>query len=180
MEATASALSPPGSKEKEFNILDICMAPGVFTAAALKHHSHAKCFGNTLPIKQGSHAVLLPPGKTERIMELDVTMLQELAGGKPIAKTHPDYAKFDSRMPFKHYPIYLIFCDGVVLQTHKRPEHRQEIRIEVTKLVTSQLILAKKRIREGGTIITLLHKLNSYNTANILYTFSGFSSLLHI
>jgi len=73
------------------------MAPGGFTAAVLKHHPRAICYGLTLSPKKGGHIVLLPAGKAKRIMELDITMLKEL-NHKTIPKSHPEYANFVSSM----------------------------------------------------------------------------------
>lgn len=99
MEASVGALSPPGSKGETFEVLDICMAPGGFTEAVLRRHAGARCYGVTLPSSAGGHAVvgwLEKDRRVERIYKLDVTLLRELAGGKPILKQHPDYNKFSS------------------------------------------------------------------------------------
>ena len=55
----------PQQQDKELMCLDICMAPGGYTAAVLKHHKSAKCFGITLPAKDGGH-----PGKPRLLWPL--------------------------------------------------------------------------------------------------------------
>jgi hypothetical protein len=79
--------------------------------------------------------------------------------------------------PFKYDPGHLVFCDGIVLRTHKRGYHRQDKGTEVTRLISAQLILALTRIKTGGTLVMLLHKLDTWQTANLLYTFSKFSNI---
>ncbi|EHL00694.1 hypothetical protein M7I_3324 [Glarea lozoyensis 74030] len=54
MHMVTGALEPR-QQEEQLKCLDICMAPGGYTAAVLERHPNAKCFGITLPTKQGGH-----------------------------------------------------------------------------------------------------------------------------
>lgn len=45
------------------------------------------------------------------------------------------------------------------------------------RLTTSQLILAMTRVANGGTIVILQHKLDSWTPARIIYAFSKFSNV---
>jgi hypothetical protein len=78
-------------------------------------------------------------------------------------------------MPFINQRFDLVICDGQVLRTHKRPEYLE--RTEANRLTSSQLILALQRIRHGGTLIILLHKIESLDTMELLYLFSQFSDI---
>ncbi len=52
--------------------------------------------------------------------------------------------------PFLGQTFDLVFCDGQVLRTHSRGEHREHG--EPFRLRVSQLILALQRIDAGGTL----------------------------
>ena len=94
---------------------------------------------------------------------------------QPIPETHPDRKNFIPVRPFRSHRFDLIFCDGKVLRTQPRPIYREGR--EVTRLAMSQLILALQRIQEGGTVIMLLHKIDSWHALEILYPFSKFASI---
>lgn len=94
---------------------------------------------------------------------------------KPIPAKYPEKGKLLTIRPFKYHSFDLVFCDGMVLRTQQRESHREGT--EVTRLATSQLILAMQRIKAGGTMIMLLHKIDSYGAAHILHTFSKFAKV---
>ncbi|KAH8665751.1 hypothetical protein BGZ60DRAFT_378592 [Tricladium varicosporioides] len=54
--------SPRPTRNTEFKSLDICMAPGGYTAAVLKYHPNAKAYGITLPVDQGGHPLHIEKG----------------------------------------------------------------------------------------------------------------------
>ena len=151
------------------------MAPGGYTAAVLKHHPYAKCFGITLPAKQGGHPLRILTNVLAGLKQVDVTMLANEYMSGPVPKTHPAYSEFIHVRPFHCYKFDLVFCDGMVLRTQERACYREQV--EVTRLACSQMILALQRIATGGTIIMLLHKIDSFGAAFILYTFSKFAEV---
>jgi 23S rRNA U2552 (ribose-2'-O)-methylase RlmE/FtsJ len=166
----------PHQQGPELKCLDICMAPGGYTAAVLKRHPNAKCFGITLPTKQGGHPLHIPTNVLAGLKEVDVTMLaNEFMNNLMIPKTHPAHAEFIYIRPFRYYKFDLVFCDGMVLRTQPRGSYRE--RVEVTRLACSQMMLALQRVAVGGTIVMLLHKIDSFPTALILYTFSKFAEV---
>jgi len=172
MHRATGALSAHG---REIKVLDICMAPGGYTAAVLKLHPNAKAFAITLPKEQGGHPLHISKERLAGLQLLDVTMLAAEYTNQPIPQKHPEREKFLAVRPFKFHSFDLVFCDGMVLRTQKRESHREST--EVTRLACSQLILAMQRIKAGGTLIMLLHKIDSFGAANILYTFSKFANV---
>jgi hypothetical protein len=109
---------------------------------------------------------------------MDVTMLvSEFTKGinRTIPKIHPDYEKFNTSRPFFAHKMDIVLCDGMILRTHARATYRQHN--EAIRLSTSQLILGMQRIIQGGTLIMLLHKIDSWAAASILYAFSQFAKM---
>ncbi|KAJ5287899.1 hypothetical protein N7478_003585 [Penicillium angulare] len=71
-------LIPPVSQRTDFEVLDLCMAPGAFSATILKHNSLAKVCGISLAGSEGGNAVLLPEWQANTrlgIEFMDITML---------------------------------------------------------------------------------------------------------
>jgi 23S rRNA U2552 (ribose-2'-O)-methylase RlmE/FtsJ len=174
MNSLTGALEPR-QQESQLKCLDICMAPGGYTAAVLKHHPNAKCFGITLPTKQGGHPLHIPTNVLAGLKQVDVTMLANEYMDGAVPRTHPAYSEFIHVRPFNHYKFDLIFCDGMVLRTQERASYREPV--EVTRLASSQIILALQRIAPGGTIVMLLHKIDSFAAVFVLYTFSRFAEV---
>lgn len=168
-------LSPQSLRDTEFKSLDICMAPGGYTAAVLKYHPNAKAYGITLRVDQGGHPLHIEKGLLAGLQLLDVTMLAAEFTDKILPTNHPARADFLTVRPFKFHSFDLVFCDGMVLRTQERPTYREAN--EVTRLACAQMILALQRIKEGGTIIMLLHKIDAWGAASILYTFSKFAAV---
>jgi 23S rRNA U2552 (ribose-2'-O)-methylase RlmE/FtsJ len=174
MQERTHALSPPADYSGDINILDICMAPGGYTTSALKYSPGATTFGISLPRSHGGHKVLSPFSRST-MRFLDVTMLAKEFGVDTPPFTHPHRSSFLDGRPFFGQIFQLIFCDGQVLRTHQRPEYREHQ--EARRLTLSQLILAMQRIQAGGTLIVLLHKIEIWDTAELLYLFNRFSSI---
>ncbi|RKF77597.1 putative s-adenosyl-l-methionine-dependent methyltransferase [Golovinomyces cichoracearum] len=156
-------------------ILDICMAPGGFTAAALNICRNARCYGLTLPKKLGGHELILEKSKLCGLHQLDITMMIKEYSDSPIPHNHPQIREFTTIRLFNSYKFDLIFCDGKVLRTHQRPTWRENN--EGTRLMLSQLILSMQRIRNGGTIVVLLHKIDCWDSILTIRDFSDFSDI---
>ncbi|OBT82337.1 hypothetical protein VE02_08804 [Pseudogymnoascus sp. 03VT05] len=174
MQSCTRCLSLQSNPEGNKDILDICMAPGGYTASALKYNPNATAFGISLPLKQGGHKVLVPRSSSTMLF-LDVTMLAKEYGVEMIPLAHPDRTSFRDERPFWGQTFQLIFCDGQVLRTHERPKYREDH--EARRLTVSQLILALQRVRPGGTIVVLLHKIEAWDSLETIYRFSNFSSV---
>lgn len=173
-----SALPSSSTLDRPSNILDLCMAPGGFTASVLKRARDAKVCGISLPVSQGGHMIMVPDWQKDRRIQvhfLDITMLAAEMDMISIPAKHPDAANFLFDRPFCGETFDLVFCDGQVLRTHTRPEYREGR--EASRLLTSQLVLALQRVKKNGKVVILLHKLDAWDTVLLLYTFSKFSSL---
>ncbi|OBT93143.1 hypothetical protein VE01_09223 [Pseudogymnoascus verrucosus] len=99
-------------------------------------------------------------------------------GVDEVPGTHPGHDSFSLERPFINQRFDFVICDGQVLRTHKRPKYRE--RTEASRLTSSQLILALQRIRHGGTLVILLHKIEALDTMELLYLFSQFSDIENV
>jgi 23S rRNA U2552 (ribose-2'-O)-methylase RlmE/FtsJ len=174
MQASTNALTVTSEDGEVVKVLDLCMAPGGYTASALKYNPEAMACGVTLPRGKGGHELLLKSPRSS-VRFLDITMLASEFGVEKVPPTHPEHSSFLNERPYLGQTFHLVFCDGQVLRTHRRAEHREQY--EALRLTTSQLILALQRIRPGGTLVMLLHKIESWHTAELLYRLSQFSSV---
>lgn len=153
--------------------LDMGMAPGGFSATILQHYPSTKVRAITLPHADGGHAVQLRHNN----LNLELKDINTMAGDLGILaipasrsayfntkKTIPDSEKYD-----------VIVCGGQVTRNQEREEWRE--RREARRLELAQLIIAMEHIKPHGTIILVLHKPESFFTAETLFTFSSFSNL---
>jgi hypothetical protein len=126
-----SALTISSNGNSRPAILDLCMAPGGFSSAALHLNQSAYLRGVSLPPSQGGHDMLLKehwsttdPDAGIYISFRDITLLADEMGtpASSIPVSHPDAASFSSDRPFLNHKFDLVFCDGQVLRTHERLE----------------------------------------------------------
>lgn len=168
-----SCLSAGDSFEK---VLDLCMAPGGFSNAIQRRHNAAQISGLSLPLSLGGHPLLLERSNPAlRVRFADITMLSSEMGVSAIPPDHPDVANFSQDRPYIGESFDLVICDGQVLRTHPRQPYRTEL--EACRLTMSQLVLALQRIKIGGTLVMLLHKLDYWDSVQLLYMFSRFSDM---
>lgn len=163
-------------------ILDLCMAPGGFSMAALRHNPNATLHGISLPQSQGGHPLLIPDWENNPKITVDfrdITMLAVEMGLaadlSDIPASHPDRSAFSPDRPFQGMEFDLVLADGQVLRTHPRLSYRDKC--EELRLLTSQLVLALQRVRHGGTIVVLLHRIDSWRSVRLMHTFAAFSNI---
>ena len=163
-------------------ILDLCMAPGGYSASALKFNPWASVSGATLPENLGGHKLFVRDGfrgATVRVWQGDLTSLVGDMGidNGDISEEHPDFGKFQKDEVWAGEQFDLVFCDGQVLRNHSQDmaEHRQ--RCEARRLICSQLLIALRHVRVGGSMVILLHKIDSWNTVLTLRAFDRFASI---
>jgi 23S rRNA U2552 (ribose-2'-O)-methylase RlmE/FtsJ len=157
------------------NILDMCMAPGGFLRTALSKNAGSRALAFSLPVKDGGHKSLLPRGLNVEQRFLDVTMLAADMGKEETDNNHPDAENFLPRQFKSHQLFDMVICDGQVLRTHARAPYREAR--EARRLIVTQLALGLQHLRPGGTMIILLHKMEAWDTANLIRKFWKFSSV---
>ncbi|OAR01487.1 hypothetical protein LLEC1_03095 [Akanthomyces lecanii] len=165
------------TRGKAPKILDMCMAPGGFLSTALSKSPGSTAVAFTLPPSDGGHDILLSKRLDRRVQTryADITMFAKDMGVDTIPTSHPDAANFLPRQLEPSRAFDLAICDGQVLRTHKRPEYREAR--EARRLSMTQFAMGLKHLRAGGTMVILLHKLDSYETASLVQTFGEFSSV---
>ncbi len=157
------------------SILDWCMAPGGFVSAVMEHNRRSKCRAFSLPRENGGHKVLLSPKAQVAVNYLDINLLAADMGVDDIPLAHPEAQSFLPRQVDSGDLFDLVICDGQVLRTHERPEHRE--RLESARLVLVQLALGLEHARPGGKMLILLHKIETWDCLQLLYVFNKFSSI---
>ena len=93
-------------------VLDLCMAPGGYTASVLKYSPHAVVCAFTLDREMGGHEKLLRKDTPVDIKFGDITMLHREFGVEDIPHDHCEVSKFDSRRLWNGKKYNLVFCDG--------------------------------------------------------------------
>jgi 23S rRNA U2552 (ribose-2'-O)-methylase RlmE/FtsJ len=159
------------------SILDLCAAPGGFIATALRYNSDTTVYGISLPKELGGHPLLVPHGKADprvTVAFLDITMLGSEFGLDSCPYISPTLSP---HRPYHGQFFDLVFCDGQVLRTHAQYRDEKRERLEARRLTCSQMILALQRIRKAGTLIMLLHKVESWHTLQTLRAFSSFPTI---
>ncbi|KAF2727775.1 hypothetical protein EJ04DRAFT_450687, partial [Polyplosphaeria fusca] len=158
--------------------LDLCMAPGGFVAYFRERFPDGRVDAITLPVEEGGHQVVLPFGSRNdhvHVTFADVTMFAAEMGVQIIPREHPEERKLLAQWPYSHQSYDLVICDGQALRTQNLAEYRKTC--EQSRLFNAQLVLALKKVRPGGTIIALLHKLHKLRTFSLLRVFSKFSDI---
>lgn len=176
LQQNNQALTPRLMRAEPLQVLDICMAPGGYTASVLDITPGAKVCGLSLPEGLGGHKLHLEPGLAE-VEYLDVTMLIAEYSDSPVPPTYPHPELFSLKRPFLDSKFDLVFCDGQVLRPHERYREKYREPHETLRLKASQLILALQRIYNGGTLVALLHEVDEWCTVELLHQLSTFSDV---
>ncbi|KAL8711490.1 MAG: hypothetical protein Q9220_004148 [cf. Caloplaca sp. 1 TL-2023] len=160
--------------------LNLCMAPGAYTAIILEQHPNALINGITLPSKAGGHKMMISYGQDDPRVDvrfMDITMLLGEFSGKAvkIPPGHPDATNLIESSPFTGQMYDLVLCDGQTLRTHKKAGYREAR--EPRRLLATQLVFGMTRMNPGGTFIILLHKADAYDTLQLLRDFCSFASV---
>ena len=178
MQEIMGAMSLPNLGQ----ILDLCMAPGGYSASALKFNPQASVSGATLPENLGGHKLFVRDGfmgAPVRIWQGDLTSLVGDMGidDGDIPEERPDFGKFQKDEVWVGEQFDLVFCDGQVLRNHSQEmaEHRQ--RCEARRLTCGQLLIALRHVRVGGSMVVLLHKIDRWDTVLTLRAFDQFASI---
>ncbi|KAF2718802.1 hypothetical protein K431DRAFT_340411 [Polychaeton citri CBS 116435] len=175
LHRSTNAFKLPESGNSTKLILDLCMAPGAFLDTAMKANPGSRALGFSLPASDGGYHVRIPNNPNMTLKLIDITMLAADMGITEISAGHPDASEF-LQQEFSRDDLFdLVLCDGQVLRTHLRSPYRESR--EATRLMVVQLALGLEHINPGGTMVALLHRVESVKTASLLHTFSKFSSV---
>lgn len=157
------------------SVLDMGMAPGGFSKAIIDKYPKASVKAITLPNTDGGHAVQLDD--TNLKLELrDINTLAGDLGLSSIPETHPGAETLTSERSLGEEESYdIVICGCQVTRTQQREQWR-EYR-EPRRLQLAQLVIAMEHLKDNGTLIAVLHKPESFDTAEILRLFSGFSNI---
>ena len=167
---------------RDAQVFDIFMAPSGYSASKLRYSPHARVSGLTLPVGQGGHGLLIPYGPMDSRVSLrfaDITILATKIGVTTIGILEDDL----DRAKFSIEPIWagklydLVICDGQVLRTHAMHIATYRERREAGRLTYSQLLFAIQRIKPGGTLIILLHKVEMWKTIKLLNKFDQIAQI---
>ncbi|KAJ5210978.1 hypothetical protein N7491_010793 [Penicillium cf. griseofulvum] len=157
------------------SMLDLCMAPGGFTATAATELPRPLIDAVTLPVKIGGYEVMAK-NICQNIIYADITMYPtEMACQEDIPTAHPDSSIFELCQPFLYNRYDIAICGGAVGRDHPRESYRSNC--EAQRLMVSQLVFAMHRLKPGGSIVLLLHRVESWETVCILHAFNQFSDI---
>lgn len=178
MHETTGAMSLADTR----NILDLCMAPGGYSASALKFNPQASVSGATLPEEHGGHKLFVRDGfrgASVRVWQGDLTSLVGDMGidDGDIPEQHSDFGKFQKDEVWAGERFDLVFCDGQVLRNHSQDMAEYRQRCEATRLICSQLLIALRHVRAGGSMVILLHKIDRWDTVLTIRAFDRFASI---
>lgn len=176
LHKATNAFAIPPCPGQQPRILDMCMAPGGFLATALMRNRGATAKAFSLPICDGGHEVLLPPGAAVDAKFLDITLLAADMGFDvhQHPHPHPDPHRFLGRHFQPDELFDLALCDGQVRRRHRGLRRGER---EAKRLAAAQLALGLAHLRPGGTAVVLLHKLESWDAASVLWRFRRFAAV---
>lgn len=165
----------PSTQRQPHWILDLCMAPGGFLKTALDINPGSRALAFSLPHQCGGFKVQLENDDRVDQKLLDITMLAADLGVLDVPQDHDDVNSFLDREFDPGVCFNLVLCDGQVLRQHARANYRTGR--EETRLQACQLALGLQQLHPGGSMIVLLHHLESWNTLNIVRRFRQFSDV---
>ncbi|KAK1061266.1 hypothetical protein LTR33_012732 [Friedmanniomyces endolithicus] len=158
-------------------ILDFCVAPGGYLETSMRHEPRAQAIAFSLGTDQGGHEILMLPNSRITVKFMDITMLAADMGVDTIPAGHPDHANFLPRELAPDQFFDLVICDGQVLRTnvHARAEYRESR--EATRLTLTQLALGLEHLTPGGTMVVLLHHMETWGTLCLMRKMHQFASV---
>ncbi|KAJ5288324.1 hypothetical protein N7508_011099 [Penicillium antarcticum] len=156
-------------------MLDLCMAPVGFTTTAAKEAPGLFIDAVTLPAEIGGYEVMAKD-ICQNIIYTDITMyLMKMVCQESIPTAHPDSSSFELCLPFLDNQYDIAICGEAVGRDHPREKYRSHC--ESQRLMVSQLVFAMHCLKPGGSIMLLLHRIESWDTVCILHAFNKFSDI---
>ena len=158
------------------------MAPGGYGASAPKFNPQASVSGATLTEEHKGHKLFVRDdfrGTSVRVWQGDLTSLVGDMGidDGNIPERHPDFGDFQKDEVWSGERFDLVFCDGQVIRNHSHDMMESRQRCEARQLTCSQLFIALRHVRVGGSMVELLHKIDRRDTVLTIRTFDRFASI---
>jgi hypothetical protein len=165
------------SKIEQPALLDICVAPGGFVDVALTKNPGVRIRAMSLPVEQGGHDVkMLDAGVNVEFRDI-TTLAADMGITKndvPLNFPGPYDFLFEKVLD-DNEKFDLVFCDGQVLRTHPRAEWREPR--EATRLTLTQTAIGLEHLTNGGTMVILMHKLDSWRSFDLVHQFSKMAAV---
>lgn len=159
-------------------ILGFGFAPGGFVEKALVLNPTATATGFSIGHDVGGIPVLIKDARL-RTHYADITLMAGDMGMEldKIPADHPDAKNFLPKMIRPRAQFDLVTSEGGVLRPHisQLGIHR-EFR-EAHRLKAAQLAMGLSRVKNGGKMIVLMHKAETWNTLSLFYIFSKFAKV---
>ncbi|KAH8767474.1 hypothetical protein F5883DRAFT_671090 [Diaporthe sp. PMI_573] len=155
------------------HILDLSVAPGALLAFAIKRNPTAQALAFNPPTEECGLVLVEKETGAVKIHRFDITMFAADIGVGPdeIPQSHPDADEFVHSRYLEDDDIFDLFiCDSTIQPIHKT--HR-----EFRRLLLTQLVMGLEHLREGGTMIVLLHKVERLQTFRLLLDFKRFAKV---
>ncbi|KAF5724230.1 methyltransferase family [Fusarium mundagurra] len=158
-------------------LLDMCVAPGGFVDVAWTKNPDLRIRAMSLPVEQGGHDIKM----LDAPVDVEFRDITTLAADMGITK---DDVPFNFPGPYDflfekvlgdNEKFDLVFCDGQVLRTHSRAEWREPR--EATRLTLTQTALGLEHLKNGGTMVILMHKLDSWRSFDLIHQFSKMATV---
>lgn len=150
------------------------MAPGGFLKTILDKYPRASVRAITLPNTDSEHVIQLDD--TNLKLELqDINTLAGDLGLSSIPETHPraETLTLEKLLGEELYNVAICGCQVMRMQQREQwREHRESRRLQL-----AQLVVAIEHLKDTSTLIAVLHKPESFDTAKILRLFSCFSNI---
>ncbi|CVK93811.1 uncharacterized protein FMAN_03162 [Fusarium mangiferae] len=175
LDKATGALNMP--KVEQPALLDMCVAPGGFVDVASTKTPGIHIRAMSLPVEQGGHDVKMLDAQVDLEFRDITTLVADMGITKndvPLNFPGP-YDFLFEKVLGDNETFDLVFCDGQVLRTHPRAGWREPR--EATRLTLTQIALGLEHLKNGGTMVILMHKLDSWRSFDLIHQFSKMATV---
>ncbi|KAF4499404.1 methyltransferase family [Fusarium agapanthi] len=158
-------------------LLDMCAAPGGFIDIASTKTPGIHIRAMSLPVEQGGHEVKMLDAQVDVEFRDITTLAADMGVTKddvPLNFPGP-YDFLFEKVLGDNEKFDLVLCDGQVLRIHPRAEWREPR--EATRLALTQTALGLEHLKNGGTMVILMHKLDSWRSFDLIHQFSKMATV---